>query len=143
MRKTRIAVVICLALASSWPLRGGPSEVRSGDRLAYALTGARVIVAPGRVIENGVVVVRGGVIEAAGPQGQTAIPADARVFDLKGKVVHAAFIDPTFRRIGWPGKRLARRRTTRSAEPAGRRRTAATAPRHRPLLRIRPIRKIA
>ncbi len=53
-----------------------------------------MIVAPGRVIENGAVVVRGGVIEAAGPQGQTAIPADARIFDLKGKVVHAAFIDP-------------------------------------------------
>ncbi len=64
MRETWIAVVICLVLASS--LRGGPSEVRSLDRLAYALTGARVIVAPGRVIENGVVV-RGGVIDAVGP----------------------------------------------------------------------------
>ena len=79
--------------------------MRSGDRLAYALTGARVIVAPGRVIENGVVVVRGGVIEAAGPQGQTAIPADARIFDLKGKIVHAAFIDPYV-----PADRLAGKR---------------------------------
>ena len=93
MRKIRFAVLILVA-AFSLSLRGGPSEVRSGDRLAYALAGARVIVAPGRVIENGVIVVRGGVIEAAGPPGQTAIPADARIFDHKGKVVHAAFIDP-------------------------------------------------
>jgi imidazolonepropionase-like amidohydrolase len=105
LRSRRVAVLICLVLASSLPLRGGPTEVRSGDRLSYALTGARVIVAPGRVIENGIVVVRGGVIEAVGLQGQTAIPADARVFDLKGKVLHAAFIDPYV-----PADRLAGRR---------------------------------
>jgi len=101
----RVAILICVVLASSLPLRGGPTEVRSGDRLSYALTGARVIVAPGRVIENGVVVVRGGVIEGVGSQGQTAIPADARVFDLKGKVLHAAFIDPYVSADRLAGKR--------------------------------------
>ena len=99
-----IAAFAGLILALSLPLRGGPSEVRSGDRYAYALTGARVLAAPGRVVENGIVVVRGGVIEAVGPRG-TAIPADARVFDLKGRVVHAAFIDPYV-----PADRLAGRR---------------------------------
>src|SRR5260370_40448265 len=88
------AVLAGLVLALSIPLHGGPTEVRSGDRLAYALTGARVIAAPGRVIENGVVVGRGGVIEAVGPQGKTSIPADARASDLKGKLLHAAFIEP-------------------------------------------------
>jgi imidazolonepropionase-like amidohydrolase len=62
------------------------------DRNAYALTGGRVLVAPGRVIESGVVVVRGGVIEAVGPAG-TPIPSDATVIDVSGKTVHAAFID--------------------------------------------------
>src|SRR5262245_33187621 len=105
-RRAATPAVLSLAgLALALSLSGRPSETRSGDRYAYALTGAKVIVAPGRVIENGVVVVRGGVIEAAGPQGQTAIPADARVFDLKGKVVHAAFIDPYV-----PADRLAGRR---------------------------------
>ena len=98
-------MLACLALAASLPLGGGPSEVRSGDRYSFALTGARVIAAPGRVIENGVVVVRGGVIEAVGPQGKTALPADARTFDLKGKVLHAAYIDPYV-----PADRLAGRR---------------------------------
>ena len=72
----------------------GASEVRSGDRLAFALTGARVIAAPGRAFDRGVVVVRGGVIEAVGSEGSVSIPADARVYDVRGKVVHAAFIDP-------------------------------------------------
>src|SRR5215813_9894065 len=81
-RSPGIALLASVVLALSLPLRGGPSEVRSGDRYAFALTGARVIAAPGRVIE------------AAGPQGSTAVPADARAFDLKGKVLHAAFIDP-------------------------------------------------
>jgi imidazolonepropionase-like amidohydrolase len=72
----------------------GATDVRSGDRLSFALTGARVLAAPGRTFDPGVVVVRGGVIEAVGPAGKVAVPDDARVFDLRGKVVHAAFIDP-------------------------------------------------
>jgi imidazolonepropionase-like amidohydrolase len=84
------ATALCAALAAP----AAPRDVGSGDRLAYALTGARVIAAPGRVFDPGVVVVRGGVIEAAGPDGKVIIPADARIFDLKGKTVYAAFIDP-------------------------------------------------
>jgi hypothetical protein len=79
-------LVVLLSLAAS-----GASDVRSGDRLSFALTGARVLAAPGRTFDPGVVVVRGGVIEAVGPAGKVAVPADARVFDLRGRVVHAAF----------------------------------------------------
>ena len=104
---TALAALAALALVFvlSLPARGGPSEVRSGDRLAFALSGGKVIASPGRVIDPGVVVIRGGVIEAVGPEGKTAIPADARVFELKGKTVHAAFIDPYV-----PADRLAGRR---------------------------------
>jgi imidazolonepropionase-like amidohydrolase len=83
------SLAVLLSLAAS-----GASDVRSGDRLSFALTGARVIAAPGRVFDRGVVVVRGGVVEAVGAQGKVSIPADARVFDLEGKVLHAAFVDP-------------------------------------------------
>ena len=72
----------------------GASEVRSGDRLSFALTGARVVAAPGRTFDPGVVVVRGGVVLSVGDAGKVSIPADARVYELKGKVVHAAFVDP-------------------------------------------------
>jgi imidazolonepropionase-like amidohydrolase len=81
------------------------ADVRSGDRLAFALVGGRVIAAPGRVIDPGVVVVRGGVIEAVGPSAGTRIPEDARRIDVSGKVVHAAFIDPYV-----PADRLAGRK---------------------------------
>jgi hypothetical protein len=47
--------VLALALSHVFPALGGPTEVRSGDRLCYALTGAKVIAAPGRVIDPGVV----------------------------------------------------------------------------------------
>ncbi len=70
------------------------ADPRGADRLAYALTGGRVIVSPGRVFNPGVVVIRGGVIESVGPAGAKPIPADARVVDVGGKVVHAAYIDP-------------------------------------------------
>ena len=39
-------------------------------------------------------------IEAVGPPGPRRFPADARMIDLTGKVVHAAFIDPYVPRIG-------------------------------------------
>ncbi|MGE5277346.1 MAG: amidohydrolase family protein, partial [Acidobacteriota bacterium] len=95
LRGRALGIGLCaLAALLALPARGGPAGVGGGDRLAFALTGARVILSPGHAVEPGTVVVRGGVIEAAGPERETAIPADARVFDLKGKVVHAAFLDP-------------------------------------------------
>jgi imidazolonepropionase-like amidohydrolase len=75
-------------------LTASAGQTPGADRLAYALSGGRVIVSPGRVIDPGVVVIRGGVIEAVGPVATTPIPADARVIDVQGKVIHAAFIDP-------------------------------------------------
>jgi len=89
IRKT-LAGLLLVLLALPASAAGPPGA----DRLAYALKGGRVIVSPGHVIDPGVVVVRGGVIVAVGPDGTTAIPADARIVDVQGKVVHAAFIDP-------------------------------------------------
>ena len=58
----------------------------------HAFTGARVIVAPGVMLEGGTVVVRDGIIEAVGES--PAIPADARVWALEGRTIYAGFIDP-------------------------------------------------
>ncbi|MGI0149267.1 MAG: hypothetical protein ACREDF_07025, partial [Thermoplasmata archaeon] len=62
------AAAACLTVLVSLAASGS-TEVRSGDRLSYALTGARVLAAPGRTFHPGVVVVRGGVVEAVGEQG--------------------------------------------------------------------------
>src|SRR6266513_906466 len=87
------AAAACAAALLSL-VAGAASDVRSGDRFSFALTGARILAAPGRTFDPGVVVVRGGVIEAVGAPGQVPVPADARTYDLRGKIVHAAFVDP-------------------------------------------------
>lgn len=58
---------------------------------AYAFIGPQVILEPGKVLDNAVVVTRRGVIEAVGvglPR-----PADALEIDAKGLVLHAGWID--------------------------------------------------
>jgi len=85
--------VLASALSVLLALPAFAGDAPGADRAAYALTGGRVIVSPGHAVDPGVVVVRGGVIEAVGPAGSTPIPADARVFDLHGRVVHAAYVD--------------------------------------------------
>lgn len=57
----------------------------------YALTGAKLVVTPDKVVERGVLIVDNGVIVQAG--ADLAIPADARVIDLKGKTVYPGLID--------------------------------------------------
>ena len=75
------------------------------------------------------IVVRGGVIEAVGPVGTTAIPSDAQVIDVKGKTLHAAYVDPyvSVDRLAGKGPKQASgreesgestRRSRRSAGPA-------------------------
>jgi imidazolonepropionase-like amidohydrolase len=85
--------VLAAILVSAFPAAGG-SGSRGSDRYAFALTGARVIAAPGRVFNPGVVVIRGGIVESVGDAGKIRIPADARVYELPGKTIHAAYIDP-------------------------------------------------
>ena len=58
---------------------------------AFAIENARIVQAPGRVIDSGTVVIRDGLIEAVG--ADIAIPYDAARIDGEGKTVYAAFID--------------------------------------------------
>ncbi|MDI4631663.1 amidohydrolase family protein [Pelomonas sp. V22] len=57
----------------------------------HALTEARLVLAPGKVIERGTVVLKDGQIVAAG--ADVAIPAGARVWKLPGRSIYAGFID--------------------------------------------------
>ncbi len=73
-------------------LRDNPSGL-------HALTGARVVVAPGQVVENATVVIRDGVIEAVGPD--VSVPAGARAWDLSGRTLYPGFID-AYADVGMP-----------------------------------------
>ncbi|HVS18294.1 MAG TPA: amidohydrolase, partial [Planctomycetota bacterium] len=57
------------------------------DPPARAFVGARLIPIDGPEIERGVLVVRDGRIEAVGPEGEVALPADAERIDLSGRTL--------------------------------------------------------
>jgi imidazolonepropionase-like amidohydrolase len=57
----------------------------------HALVGAKVVTKPGESIENGTIIIRDGLIKAVGKD--VTVPADARVWEMKGLVIYAGFID--------------------------------------------------
>lgn len=65
--------------------------IRENATRFHALTGARVVTAPGQVLDNATIVIRDGMIEAVGRNVQA--PAGARLHDLSGHTVYAGFID--------------------------------------------------
>jgi len=66
----------------------------------HALTGARIVPAPGEEIAAGVVVIRDGVIEAVG--SEVEIPPDARLWELdEGLSIYPGLIEP-FAVLPWP-----------------------------------------
>jgi len=70
----------------------GTAAVHAGAPRIHAITGARIVTAPGKVIENGTIVLRDGLVEAVGPK--VAAPPDATVIVAEpGWSVYPAFID--------------------------------------------------
>ncbi len=57
-----------------------------------AFVHARLMLRPGKIIEDGTLVVRNGVIQAASEK--VNVPAGAAVIDLAGKTIYPGFIDP-------------------------------------------------
>ena len=85
MRRKRIAAALAgLACLATAPLAGEMPQV-------HALTGVRIVVAPGQEVDSGTVVLRDGVIEAAG--ADVAPPADARLWEHEGLTVYAGPIE--------------------------------------------------
>lgn len=68
-----------------------PLALRADAPGVYAITGGTVHPASGSDIPNGVVVIRNGLIEAAG--ATVAIPPDATIIDVKGGHVYPGLID--------------------------------------------------
>ncbi len=70
-----------------------PAGQRPEPPGVHALVGARVVTRPGDAGANATVIVRHGRIDAILKAGE-ALPTDARVWDMSGKVIYAGFIDP-------------------------------------------------
>ncbi|MBL9124727.1 MAG: amidohydrolase family protein [Planctomycetaceae bacterium] len=79
------------ALLAQSPTTEPTTGLHQNTPTAHALVGARIVVAPGEVLERGTVVLRDGVIVAVGAGIPT--PADARVWDLQGATLYPGLID--------------------------------------------------
>ena len=87
----RLAAVLTLLLL---PKFAAAQERPAGlAPAAYALVGGTVRTAPGADPFVGAVVVRDGLIVAAGPAGEVTIPADAEELDCEGLFLYAGFLD--------------------------------------------------
>ena len=96
MRATRsllgLALLAAGALEAQQATRTEPvTGLRANATGFHALVGARVVTAPGQVLDNATIVIRNGLITAVG--AGVAAPAGARVWDLKGLTVYPGFID--------------------------------------------------
>ncbi|MBL8521656.1 MAG: amidohydrolase family protein [Betaproteobacteria bacterium] len=94
----RRLIVIGLTAAIHWPAGAQLSTqreepLRDHTPRVHALIGATLHIAPGKVIANGVLVLKDGRVAAAGPAASTPVPKGARVWKLDGKSVYAGFID--------------------------------------------------
>ncbi len=94
MRILRFASSAAVLLAS---LQLGLSQTSSlpssSTQETIAVRGAKIYPVSGPPIERGVLVLRGGKIEAVGTEAKVAIPKDARVVDASGKVIIPGIVD--------------------------------------------------
>ena len=95
MRRSLLFLFLALlpgAAQAQQASRTQPVEGLRENRVRFhALTGARAVVEPGRVVDNATIVVRDGVIESVRSGAQP--PAGARVWDLSGHTIYAGFVD--------------------------------------------------
>ncbi len=87
-----LAVLSVSTLGAQQSSRTEPvTGLRANATGYHALVGARVVTAPGQVLDNATIIIRNGVVTAVGTG--IAAPAGARVWELKGLTVYPGFID--------------------------------------------------
>lgn len=87
-----VGLLLATALNAQQTSRTEPvTALRDNGSGFHALVGARVVTAPGQVLENATIVIRNGLIVSVARD--QAAPRGARVWDLKGQTVYPGFID--------------------------------------------------
>ncbi len=87
-----VAVLMPPAVASAAEPSTVPVEgLHHNTPRFHALVGAKIVKAPGQVIEKGTIVLRDGVIVGLGAEQRT--PDGAVVWDMAGKTIYAGFVD--------------------------------------------------
>ena len=110
-----ILLLICSAacFAQTTPADG----IRKHTPAVHAFVHVRLVTGPGRVVNDGTLVIRDGIITGA---GNVAVPKDARIWDLKGLTIYPGLIDACsdygMPKPPAPGQETAARRPAESAE---------------------------
>ena len=86
----RLSVALCTLLFIALCTAGEATAQRTGID-TYAITNARIVSVSGPIVERGTVVIRNGLIAAAG--ANVSAPPDARVIDGTGLTVYPGLID--------------------------------------------------
>ncbi len=85
---TLCAAALCVAVE---PSTRPPMGLRDNTPAMHAIVGARLVIAPGQVLESGTLLVQDGVIAAVGADEQP--PAGAVVHQMPGKTLYPGFVD--------------------------------------------------
>src|SRR5947207_2371029 len=86
------ALVVLLTSAAAHAGELLPPGFRPLPLGIHALVGGRVVIKPGEVLESGTIVIRDGLIQTVA--ADATVPADARVWNMKGTTIYAGFIEP-------------------------------------------------
>ena len=87
-----LSLLMTAGVQAQQATRTQPVEgIRDNGTGFHALVGARVVTAPGQVLDNATVVIRNGLIQQVG--SGTNPPAGARVWDMSGLTIYPGFID--------------------------------------------------
>jgi len=90
-RWTALLVTFVFVVQASNSQTTPPEGIRKNTPTVHVFTNARIVQSPGKVIEKGTLVIRDGVIQAVG--ANPTVPADARVWDMKGQTIYPGLID--------------------------------------------------
>ena len=103
MMKLRTAFSLWMALAivgaefsttiGQVPRTRPADGLRDHTPATFAYVGAKLILAPGRIIPDGTIVVRDRIIWKIGPRREVQLPPGTRVLDGRGKTIYPAFLD--------------------------------------------------
>lgn len=122
-----IFFVVTFAMTTLVELRSQTKPVegiRENTPQVHALVNAKIVQAPGRVVEKGTVVIRDGIIEAVG--AQVTPPADARIWNYQGMTIYPGLIE-SYSQLGLPKEKKAPRQP---GQETGRERSQAKGTQH-------------
>lgn len=86
-------VALTVLFASLIQAQDSSASNSSGSDQVLAVRGAKIYPISGPPIENGVLIVRGGKIDAVGPASSVTVPPNAKIIDASGKVLMPGIVD--------------------------------------------------